>query len=188
MNDPHIVSYLLWEDLSGITYTLKLTSRFYTKAYPSGYTPSQTHYEISAYDVSLTGNLSNSLITYDKPAAVPPALYVADMNISSNNRAGCFSTNLLIGSDTIKIEGRVRYLVDLWKLYGITKWSKSQKVFCIASFDQFIGNPPPTLIDRKVFAVQISDFNWAIKSGFGEEIDFTLNLKVVDQKSDNPIA
>ena len=110
------------------------------------------------------------------------------MNISSNNRAGCFSTNLLIGSDTIKIEGRVRYLADLWKLYGITKWSKSQKVFCIASFDQFIGNPPPTLIDRKIFAVQISDFNWAIKSGFGEEIDFTINLKVVDQKSDNPIA
>lgn len=186
MNDPHIVSYLLWEDLQGNTHTLQLTGIWYNSALPSGYQPSQVWYKILAFDVSLTGNISNSLITYDKPAAVPPALYVADMNVSSNNKAGCFSTNLLIGNDTIKIEGRVRFLSDLWKIYSITKWSKNQKVFCLASYDHYTSTP--YILDRKIFAVQISDFNWAIKSGFGEEIDFTINLKVVDQKSGNPIA
>lgn len=186
MNDPHIVSYLLWEDLQGNTFTLQLTRIWYNSALPSGYQTSQVWWKILAFDVSLTGNISNNLITYDKPAAVPPALYVSDMNVSENNRAGCFSTNLLIGSDTIKIEGRVRFLQDLWRIYSVTKWSKKQKVFCLASYDPYPSTP--MLLDRKIFSVQISDFNWAIKSGFGEEIDFTLNLKVVDQKSDNPIA
>jgi len=186
-------AYLIWQEPRETyqhetyqhTTIMQLTPNIYSGAYPDNLHLVGNVDVILVRDASITGNISNNLITYDKPAAVPPALYVRDMNVSSNNKAGCFSTNLLIANDTIKIEGRVRDFLDLWRIYGATKWSKSQKVFGIATFSHL---SQMALNDRKIFAVQITDLNWAIKSGFGDEIDFTINLKVVDQKSDNPIA
>jgi hypothetical protein len=141
---------------------------------------------IYSYDTNITGNLSNNLITYDKPASIPlNALIVNDMNVSSDNKSGCFSTNIRIGNDTIKVDGRLRNLSDLWNVYAFTKWNNNQKEFVIGKYTT--DGTTSTILDRKMFAIQIADLNWSINSGMGEEIDYTLQLKVVDQKSNNPL-
>lgn len=177
--------FLLSKRMDGNYYMLLMTENFEQGLLPIVQT-TQILYSDQSFDTSITGNISNNLITYDKPASIPiNAVVVNDMNICSDNKAGCFSTNIRIGNDTIKAEGRLRTIKALWNVYALTKWDNSQKELCIVKYQ--MNNDVPTILDRKMFAVQIADFNWSIHSGMGEEVDYTLNLKVVDQKTNNPL-
>jgi len=179
-----LCAYLLIKNASGTYNALVFTQHLPLVMLPSGFGIEVL--PIYSYDTNITGNLSNNLITYDKPASIPlNALIVNDMNVSSDNKSGCFSTNIRIGNDTIKVDGRLRNLSDLWNVYAFTKWNNNQKEFVIGKYTT--DGTTSTILDRKMFAIQIADLNWSINSGMGEEIDYTLQLKVVDQKSNNPL-
>ena len=74
-----------------------------------------------------------TMINFEIPADVPPTTIISanNINMTNNGYGGCFSTNLLIGKDTLKVEGLIRTFADLWVLYYYAKWDQNLKTVYI---------------------------------------------------------
>lgn len=123
----------------------------------------------------ITGDLSNDVINFEIPADVPPTTIISanNINMTNNGYGGCFSTNLLIGKDTLKVEGLIRTFADLWVLYYYAKWDQNLKTV-------YVGDSASGGV--KYFKVQLLNFNYYIQPGFGSDINFTIQFKVVDDE------
>lgn len=134
-----------------------------------------TPVDVVVLNNKITGDLSNDVINFEIPASVPPTSIISanNTNMSASGYGGCFSTNLLIGKDTIKVEGFVRSFAELWILYYYAKWDSALKTITMG--DSSDGG-------LKNFKVQLMNFNYYTTPGYGNDFNFTIQLKVVDDE------
>lgn len=129
---------------------------------------------VTFLDCKITGDLSNDIVAFEIPATTPPTSIISSSsNMTSSGYGGCFSQNLKICKDSIKVEGIVRSFAEIWYLYYYFKWDDNLKTLYLG--DSSDGG-------LKQFKVQFSNFNWFIIPGHGRDFSATLQLKVVDDE------
>ena len=127
--------------------------------------------DYTAYDVTLTHDVSNELITFPIPAKTPSVIYGAAADWSGGGVGGAEGFNIAMCSDIFTLRGQFRNITAFWWVYYLVKFITPAKTLCVG-----------VAADYKCFKVQGSSFNSFWKPGTDENvIEFTLQLKVVNE-------